>query len=62
MDVVKRWLGLVVRMNEDAPPRRVFAEVVGDYRQKKGRVRVGKTRLESPGGGARAAQAPEKQL
>ena len=40
MDVAKRiniqrfrWLGYIVRMNEDAPPRRVSDAVVGGHRQ-----------------------------
>ena len=40
MDVAKRinnqrfrWLGHVVRMDEDAPPRRVFDAVVGGHRR-----------------------------
>ena len=39
MDVAKRinnqrfrWLGHVIRMNEDAPPRRMFDAVVGGHR------------------------------
>ena len=28
-----RWLGHIVRMDEDATPRRVFDAVVGDHRR-----------------------------
>ena len=36
---LQRWLGHVIRMDEDAPPRRVFDAVVGCHRRK-GRPRT----------------------
>ena len=43
-----RWLGHVVRMDEDAPPRRVFMRMLAVSGGWDDRVRVGKTTLKRP--------------